>query len=294
MASDAHVLKPAYRLPLPKAGKNDCLLILSALANLYVRGAHIDWKAFYTDPNPGRIPLPTYPFERQSHWITHTGIPISSKKKFCGDSAGNESQEMIRKEEGDLEVGQFEKSSNILTKLRKISSWEFELVLDYLQDQVSRILSISKSQISGTVNLMQLGMDSLLFLELAKIIERDLKISKAPRFFIQSPHINALGKVITENLAALDINDNSPKEDFFIVPKLRKIASSKRVPILLDYLRDQVSKILRVSQLKILGSDNLMQLGMDSLLFLELVKIVESDLEIKIPPKFFIQSPYIQ
>ena len=217
IASDAHVLKSDYRLPLPRAGKTDCLLILSALGRLYVRGANIDWATLYNDANQCRIPLPTYPFDRQSHWITQTGILTSSEIRSDADSAGNHSQKMIWQEKDDLDVGQFEESSGILTKLRKISSLEFELVLEYLRDQVSKILNISKSQISGTVNLMQLGMDSLLFLELSKIIETDLKISIVPKSFIQSPHINALGKVITGNMKKLNTKNSSPKEDFFIV-----------------------------------------------------------------------------
>jgi acyl transferase domain-containing protein/acyl-CoA synthetase (AMP-forming)/AMP-acid ligase II/NADPH:quinone reductase-like Zn-dependent oxidoreductase/acyl carrier protein len=42
--------------------------MLASLASLYVRGASIDWKAFDEPYQPLKIPLPTYPFERERCW----------------------------------------------------------------------------------------------------------------------------------------------------------------------------------------------------------------------------------
>ncbi|WP_163864653.1 type I polyketide synthase [Myxococcus eversor] len=41
--------------------------LLRALSELYVRGAPVDWERL--DAGRGRIALPTYPFERQRHWL---------------------------------------------------------------------------------------------------------------------------------------------------------------------------------------------------------------------------------
>jgi acyl transferase domain-containing protein/acyl carrier protein/SAM-dependent methyltransferase/NADP-dependent 3-hydroxy acid dehydrogenase YdfG len=40
------------------------------LARLWVSGVEIPWKQLYPDRSPGRISLPTYPFERKRYWIT--------------------------------------------------------------------------------------------------------------------------------------------------------------------------------------------------------------------------------
>jgi acyl transferase domain-containing protein/acyl-CoA synthetase (AMP-forming)/AMP-acid ligase II/acyl carrier protein len=42
--------------------------MLSSLASLYVRGASVDWKAFDEPYQPLKVPLPTYPFERERCW----------------------------------------------------------------------------------------------------------------------------------------------------------------------------------------------------------------------------------
>ena len=39
------------------------------LARLYVLGAAIDWDGYYADAPCGRLPLPTYPFQRQRYWF---------------------------------------------------------------------------------------------------------------------------------------------------------------------------------------------------------------------------------
>ena len=42
---------------------------LPKLAEFWVAGRNIDWHRLYSDPNPGRISLPTYPFARQRYWL---------------------------------------------------------------------------------------------------------------------------------------------------------------------------------------------------------------------------------
>jgi acyl transferase domain-containing protein/acyl-CoA synthetase (AMP-forming)/AMP-acid ligase II/acyl carrier protein len=42
--------------------------MLTSLATLYVHGAGVDWKAFDEPYQPLKVPLPTYPFERERCW----------------------------------------------------------------------------------------------------------------------------------------------------------------------------------------------------------------------------------
>ncbi|MET7986473.1 type I polyketide synthase [Streptomyces sp. NPDC005281] len=44
--------------------------VLASLAELHVRGVPVDWTAAFTPGRPRRIGLPTYPFQRQRHWLT--------------------------------------------------------------------------------------------------------------------------------------------------------------------------------------------------------------------------------
>lgn len=63
-------------LPDPQGGRGDLAVLLEALGSLWAHGASCDWSAFYEGQRRSRIPLPTYPFERQRYWI-EPGIPAA-------------------------------------------------------------------------------------------------------------------------------------------------------------------------------------------------------------------------
>ena len=47
--------------------------VLIAVAKLWLAGVTPDWSAFYQGERRRRLPLPTYPFERQSYWLLEQG-----------------------------------------------------------------------------------------------------------------------------------------------------------------------------------------------------------------------------
>ncbi|HEX8186686.1 MAG TPA: beta-ketoacyl synthase N-terminal-like domain-containing protein, partial [Blastocatellia bacterium] len=47
----------------------DAACLLRTLGKLWLAGAKIDWAGFYNNERRRRLPLPTYPFERQRYWI---------------------------------------------------------------------------------------------------------------------------------------------------------------------------------------------------------------------------------
>jgi acyl transferase domain-containing protein/acyl carrier protein len=56
-------------LPHPKDEQSDVVSMLNALGRLWLAGIQVDWLGFYAHEKRDRIPLPTYPFERQRYWI---------------------------------------------------------------------------------------------------------------------------------------------------------------------------------------------------------------------------------
>jgi acyl transferase domain-containing protein len=57
-------------LPHVEDEGSDREVLLAALGRLWQVGVDVDWPAFWELAPGRRIPLPTYPFERESHWIT--------------------------------------------------------------------------------------------------------------------------------------------------------------------------------------------------------------------------------
>src|SRR2546429_3232980 len=62
-----HIVLSSLRPPLEQ--KSDTEFILNTLGQLWLLGVKIDSSGFYAHERRNRIPLPTYPFERQRYWI---------------------------------------------------------------------------------------------------------------------------------------------------------------------------------------------------------------------------------
>jgi acyl transferase domain-containing protein len=53
----------------PHDPQSDDAFLLTALGRLWLAGASVSWPGFYVHEQRHRLPLPTYPFERQRYWI---------------------------------------------------------------------------------------------------------------------------------------------------------------------------------------------------------------------------------
>ncbi|NES06058.1 MAG: SDR family NAD(P)-dependent oxidoreductase, partial [Okeania sp. SIO2F4] len=53
----------------PKDKESDTAFLLNTLGKLWLAGVKIDWLEFSATEERRRIPLPTYPFERQRYWV---------------------------------------------------------------------------------------------------------------------------------------------------------------------------------------------------------------------------------
>ncbi|MGE3909405.1 MAG: type I polyketide synthase [Chloroflexota bacterium] len=56
-------------LPSLRSGRDDWQQLLESLAELYIRGAVVDWDGLDRAYARSRVSLPTYPFERESYWF---------------------------------------------------------------------------------------------------------------------------------------------------------------------------------------------------------------------------------
>ncbi|MEA5513966.1 type I polyketide synthase [Nodularia sp. UHCC 0506] len=56
-------------LPHPQDTQSDVEFLLQTLGELWLAGISINWAKFYTHEQRQRLPLPTYPFQRQRYWI---------------------------------------------------------------------------------------------------------------------------------------------------------------------------------------------------------------------------------
>ncbi len=66
-------------LPPPDVKRSSAAALLMTLGQLWASGIEPDWEALHKPDPRGRVPLPSYPFERQRYWIeARTDAPVAA------------------------------------------------------------------------------------------------------------------------------------------------------------------------------------------------------------------------
>jgi acyl transferase domain-containing protein/thioesterase domain-containing protein/SAM-dependent methyltransferase/acyl carrier protein len=69
----------------PQQNDSDVAFLLNPLGQLWLAGVQINWLEFYTHQQRHRLPLPTYPFERQRYWI-QASLPSKNLVKVTSET----------------------------------------------------------------------------------------------------------------------------------------------------------------------------------------------------------------
>ncbi len=81
--STEHIVLSSVRQPQDHS--SDVAFLLTTLGQLWLAGIQVDWSAFYAQQRRHRLPLPTYPFERQRYWIEPQHHSSNGKKPDVAD-----------------------------------------------------------------------------------------------------------------------------------------------------------------------------------------------------------------
>ncbi len=121
-------------LPQPKKEQSERVFLVDTLGKLWLSGATVDWHALHGKGKRRRVPLPTYPFERQRYWVD----PVKHQK----GAAGKPEESGQKADIGDWFYLPFWKPSllaNVSRKLKENQNWlvfagEDGLALDLVRE----------------------------------------------------------------------------------------------------------------------------------------------------------------
>lgn len=171
----------------PSLNKNqkDGNQIREVLGELSVLGINIDWMAIHADHRTRqKISLPTYPFQRRSHWYNSDFNKIETSI-----SSGEESFEkkplivlptLIVNNEKKSATHEFEVPAAVQLLLQQFNhtnkEHNLEVLLNYLCEKAKGVLGMEpKDHLKTDITFDRIGLDSLLIMELRDILNRDLK-----------------------------------------------------------------------------------------------------------------------
>ncbi|WP_229691727.1 SDR family NAD(P)-dependent oxidoreductase, partial [Sphaerisporangium melleum] len=133
-------------------GRPECRTVATALATMQVRGAEVDWAALC--PGASRVPLPTYAFQREHHWLPAADGAAAPRPSMPGTSGTPGAHEPA--------------ASALAARLAGLGEQEQERVLlDLIRTTVALVLGHATSATVDTGSAFKaLGFDSLSAVEL--------------------------------------------------------------------------------------------------------------------------------
>jgi acyl transferase domain-containing protein len=130
-------------LPHAKAEQDDRIQTFAALAQIWIAGVNVNWPSLYPE-KPQRVPLPTYPFERQNY--------------FVEPNKTNKTREIPpSKLEPPAPTVQDEKPNTTESTLRAL---------------LSDMSGLKPAQLPGNTSFLELGFDSLFLTQFSRIVEQ--------------------------------------------------------------------------------------------------------------------------
>jgi len=227
-------------LPSLSKGKDDWRVLLNSLGTLYVQGVEIDWDGFDRGYARRRVPLPTYPFERDRYWFENSGgksarlprtdghVPAhaasngrwqsalgsfesrlaelseSATLETILDVAADVFGSAVSEEQPDVHEDGAPPEHDELTRealLAQEPEARLPLVEAYLQRQAARVLGLNPASLDVHQPFDALGLDSLMAIELKNKVEGDLSVALPIVNFLQGPSTAEIAGQVLDLLA---------------------------------------------------------------------------------------------
>jgi amino acid adenylation domain-containing protein len=187
--------------PSLNRGQDDWRVLLGSLGELYAQGIKVDWSGFDRDYRRRRISLPTYPFERSSHWIQSyengAGMQIREYSNVTNHQIRQSDTKHDESGPALQEVTPLIETRNTKAK----NPTRRERILWTLRTLTARLLQTDPEQVDINTSFLELGADSLLLVNAIRNIQDSFGIKISVRgFFEDLSNIGKLASHIDEQL----------------------------------------------------------------------------------------------
>ncbi len=201
--------------------QSDIAFLLNTFGQLWLAGVQIDWAGFYSHECRHRLPLPTYPFERQRYWIepqkqAQVSISQTSSQE---DFKGGEAQEYLLQTDSEMVSELSLHSRPNLRNSYVAPSSELEHKIANLYQEVLGI-----EQVGIYDNFFELGGNSLIGIQVIAQLRKDLQLELSLRSLFEAPSVAGLALFIEEMILAEleELTEDEAQELVSIVPSLEK------------------------------------------------------------------------
>ena len=183
-------------LPHVSDAQPDRDFILSTLGNLWLAGIELDWAGVHRHERRSRVPLPTYPFERQRYWLTPRRRP---QQKREAEAAASFTQEMVSSKR-DVKP-----EDNGVENSRSHLGAEFVAPVNSTEQKIAEIWEelLGIHPIGIHDEFLRLGGNSLLAIKVAAELRESFQIEFPLEALLRSSTVSEIGLFVEEALLTM-------------------------------------------------------------------------------------------
>jgi acyl transferase domain-containing protein len=170
---------------------------ITILADIYVKGYNLDWSQLLQKGRYFRVPLPTYPFTRESYWVAETPRDRSQNllKNYTGALPDTTSNTEGRTEA----VGIVPCADAVPTALFPF----LQPLREALSRMVSNLLKVRVEEIDAKTPLSEYGFDSITFTELANRLNQSYQLNLTSALFFEYSTLSRLAQYLYATYASV-------------------------------------------------------------------------------------------
>ena len=191
----------------------DVAFLFETLGQLWLAGVSVNWAGFYTHERRYRLPLPTYPFERQRYWITPPQW-LNGPKATPQSASVSATIEAPNEMAETLYPNSQPEPSYTRPQLRSLyvaPTTETEHTIAQIWQEM-----LGFEQVGVEDNFFELGGDSLLATRIASQLRQMYQVSFSVRVLFETPTISALAKRLElVRTASMPFDEAMEDEDEF-------------------------------------------------------------------------------
>lgn len=188
---------------------------LQKLAELWAKGADINWEQFYKEIKYNKISLPTYPFAKKSYWIP----------KFANEDHSN-----IELNNNNSEADEIKKESKNEVKDEVKNEELYEKVLKNISNYICDLLGLDEEDLDIDYDLEIYGMNSILMVQLANKIKKDYDNLSSYGIIFQEKTVKGMAenisKAVESNKSRVKVKEERSKNN-----KIKPRITEEETPI---------------------------------------------------------------
>ncbi|MEH2049307.1 aminotransferase class III-fold pyridoxal phosphate-dependent enzyme [Nostoc sp.] len=151
--------------------------LLKAVGQLWLSGVSIDWSNFYQRETRQRIPLPTYPFERQRFWIDPPPHPNrAATPKLL--------------------------NPQLLEKTQTMTTSPQQKLILLLKEIIEETSGLEIASVDDSTTFLEMGLDSLSLTQVGLALKKKFKVKVTLRHLLEiCPNLGTLADLINQGLS---------------------------------------------------------------------------------------------